>query len=280
MSQNVNPLKQFFRQPAIYLRLPSGGKFWPNGSLNMPPNQELPVLPMTAVDEIIYRTPDALFNGSVVVNVIQSCIPNILNAWQIPSNDLNAILIAIRIASYGADMEIETGCPHCSHQDGFVINLNSMLDSMPRADFDQVISQGDLEFYFQPTSYELTNRVNLFQFEQQKTLQQLQETDLSDEQRLDTLTKTLQQVTDLTIKAISYSVAGIRTPNALVSEQEYIEDFLKNCDSTVFSMIRDHVVKLRVQTEIPPLNVTCSNCNKPFEQALILDSANFFADAS
>lgn len=280
MSQNANPLKQFFRQPAIYLRLPSGGKFWPNGSLNMPPNQELPVLPMTAVDEIIYRTPDALFNGSVVVNVIQSCLPNILNAWQIPSNDLNAILIAIRIASYGANMEIETVCPNCAHQDGFVVNLNHMLDSMPKADFETVISHGDLELYFQPTSYELTNRVNLFQFEQQKTLQQLQESELSDEQRMETLTKTLQQVTDLTIKAISYSVAGIRTPNALVSEQEYIEDFLKNCDSTVFAKIRDHVVKLREQTDLPPLKVNCSNCNAPFEQALILDSANFFADAS
>lgn len=60
MTQSANPLKQFFRQPAIYLRLPSNGDFWPAGSLQMTPNSELPVYPMTAIDEITYRTPDAL----------------------------------------------------------------------------------------------------------------------------------------------------------------------------------------------------------------------------
>jgi len=280
MTQNSNPLKQFFRQPAIYLRLPSGGNYWPPGSLNMPPNQELPVLPMTAMDEIIYRTPDALFNGSVTVNVIQSCIPNIVNAWHIPSNDLNAILIAIRIASYGTSMEMETVCPACTNQDSFEINLNSLLDTMPKANFDTVISHGDLEFYFQPTSYELTNRVNLFQFEQQRILQQIQQSEQSDEQRMETLSKTLQQVTDLTIKAIGYSIAGIRTPQSLVSEQTYIEEFLKNCDSALFTKIRDHVIKLRTDSDLPPMKLTCSSCSHNFEQSLLLDSSNFFADAS
>ena len=65
-----NPLKQYFRQPAIYVRLPSGGQHYPPGAINMPPNGELPVFPMTAMDEITYRTPDALFNGSAVISVI------------------------------------------------------------------------------------------------------------------------------------------------------------------------------------------------------------------
>lgn len=72
MSQFANPLKQFFRQPAIYLRLPSNGDFWPDGAVDVPHNRELPVYPMTALDEITYRTPDALFNGQAVVTVIQS----------------------------------------------------------------------------------------------------------------------------------------------------------------------------------------------------------------
>ena len=63
MSQtNPNPLSQYFRQPVIYIKLPSNGKFYPPGTLDMPANNELPVLPMTAIDEITYRTPDALFD--------------------------------------------------------------------------------------------------------------------------------------------------------------------------------------------------------------------------
>ena len=79
-----NPLRQYFRQPAIYVRLPSAGQFYPPGALTIPANGEIPVLPMTAIDEITYRTPDALFNGSAVVSVIQSCVPSIKDAWQMP----------------------------------------------------------------------------------------------------------------------------------------------------------------------------------------------------
>jgi hypothetical protein len=60
MTQSANPLKAFFRQPAIYLKLPSDGAYWPEDAIEFPANRELPVYPMTAVDEITYRTPDAL----------------------------------------------------------------------------------------------------------------------------------------------------------------------------------------------------------------------------
>ena len=95
MTQNPNPLQAWFRRAAIYMRLPSQGQYWPEGSLDMPTNGEFPVLPMTALDEITYRTPDALFNGQAVVDVVQSCLPNIRDAWLMPSTDLISVLISI-----------------------------------------------------------------------------------------------------------------------------------------------------------------------------------------
>jgi hypothetical protein len=91
----TNPLSQYFRQPSIYIKLPSGGQFYPPGALDMPPNGELPILPMTAVDEITYRTPDALYNGVATVDVIRSCVPNIIDPWCIPVIDVDPLLIAI-----------------------------------------------------------------------------------------------------------------------------------------------------------------------------------------
>jgi hypothetical protein len=126
MTQFANPLAQYFRQPAMYLQLPSEGNFWPQGTLTATQNKEIPVLPMTAIDEITYRTPDALFNGTAVVNVIQSCIPNIKNAWDAPSVDINAILVAIRIASYGHEMELTSQCPKCETVDDYGIDLRRL----------------------------------------------------------------------------------------------------------------------------------------------------------
>lgn len=280
MSQSSNPLQQFFRQPAVYLKLPSGGQFWPEGSLDMPPNNELPVLPMTAIDEITYRTPDALFNGSAVINVVQSCVPNIKNAWKMPGSDLNAILIAIRIASYGANMDLETTCTSCGHTDDYTVSLNSILDSMPKSNFAETVDHGDLEIYFKPVDYETQNQINLLQFEQQRILQQLQELDQPEDQKMKILNNALQEITKLTVQAIKSSISGIRTPAALVTNQQHIEEFLTNCDRALFVKIRDHAIKLKTDAELPPMQLTCSECNHQYEQAMIMDSTNFFGVAS
>mgnify|MGYP003338068216 CR=1 FL=1 len=41
----ANPLSKFFRIPAIYLTLPSGGKYWEPGSIEFPDSGELAVFP-------------------------------------------------------------------------------------------------------------------------------------------------------------------------------------------------------------------------------------------
>ena len=165
MPQTVNPLRQFFRQPAIYMTLPSRGQHWPAKSLIMPENGELPVFPMTAIDEITYRTPDALFSGQAVINVIHSCVPNIKNAWDTPGIDLNAILIAIRIASYGHEMELATKCPKCETESDFGIDLRMVLDSIREPDYATPIVHGDLEIALMPVSYRSQNEVGLKQYE-------------------------------------------------------------------------------------------------------------------
>jgi hypothetical protein len=280
MTQSANPLKQFFRQPAIYLRLPSGGDFWPPGSLNMPANAELPVYPMTAIDEITYRTPDALYNGQAVVSVIQSCVPGIVDAWAMPGVDLNAILIAIRIASYGHNMDLSTACPNCSHEGEYSADLRSILDTLQSGNFTQGITRGDLEIQFHPMDYRRQNETNHLQFEQQKSIQMVQQSDLTDDQKIAELNKSLQRITELTIDALKWSIASIRTPQALVTEPQYIHEFLSNCDRKLFGQIKEHIIQLRETSEIKPLHIECSECQHKYQQMVMLDQASFFADAS
>ena len=276
----TNPLSQYFRQPSIYIKLPSQGQNYPQGSLIMPQNGELPVYPMTAIDEITYRTPDALFNGQATVNVIQSCLPNIKDAWAVPSIDLDTILIAIRIASYGHDMEFGTTCPQCQTTSERTIDLRTMLDALRAPDYAARINHGDLEIYFRPLNYKNLNDNSQLQFEQQKLLQIIPDSTISESDKMDALTKAFKQLTEITIRSLSISITTIKTPQALVTEQPYIEEFLKNCDRDLFNQIRDHVLKLREQSELQPLKLKCDSCNNEYEQALTLDMASFFAPAS
>ena len=275
-----NPLSQYFRQPSIYIKLPSGGQNYPAGTLNMPANGELPVYPMTAIDEITYRTPDALFNGQATVNVIQSCVPNIRDAWAVPSIDLDTILIAIRIASYGHDMEFATTCPACQDTSERTIDLRTMLDALRAPDYSAHIAHGDLEIYFRPLNYKNLNDNSALQYEQQKLLQVIPDSTISEADKMSALNQAFRQLTEITVRSLAISIVTIKTPQALVREPAFIEEFLKNCDRDLFNQIRDHVLRLREQSELQPLKLECTACNHRYEQMLTLDMASFFAPAS
>jgi hypothetical protein len=278
--QQPNPLSQFFRQPSIHIRLPSGGKFYPTGTLNMPPNGELPVLPMTAVDEITYRTPDALFNGSAIVSVIQSCMPSIRDPWVMPSTDIDAVLVAIRIASFGHGMDVNTTCPSCSHQDEITVDLRSINDQILPGDYDKSLNIGNLEFYFKPISYKDVNQNNQVQFEQQQALRMLDNNDIEETVKLEQLNRSMKIMNDLTLKTVAQSINAIKTPDALVTEVNYIYEFLNNCNSKLFAQLRDHVIALKQASEIKPIDLTCPECSHKHSQPFTLDMASFFGDAS
>ena len=275
-----NPLQQYFRQPAIYIKLPSNGDFYPPGALEASPNGEYPVLPMTAIDEITYRTPDALFNGAAVVSVMQSCLPNIKNGWAVPSVDVDTILVAIRIASYGHNMEFGTTCPACNETSDRELDLRQVIDRIKAPDYSKPVVTGDMEIYFKPMSYKNLNDNNQLQFEEQKILQMLPDTEVENTEKIRLLGDALKKLTDVTIKALTQSIGAVKTPTVLVNEPEYIEEFLKNCDRVVFNRIRDFIIDLKGQAEMQAIDIVCDKCSHQYEQLLTLDMSSFFEVAS
>jgi hypothetical protein len=276
----MNPLSQYFRQPSIYIKLPSQGNYYPEGAIEIPQNGELPVLPMTAIDEITYRTPDALFSGQAVINVIQSCIPSIKDAWTIPSIDIDSILVAIRIASYGHEMTFSTTCPNCQNEDEYGVDLRTVLDRMKKPDYTTPIKQGDIEIYFRPMTYKNLSDNNKIQFDEQRIFQSLSAEGTVDTTQLTAMSDALKRMTEMTVSALSQSVLTIKTPTAMVTEQEYITEFLKNCDSKLFNLIQNYVVEHKAEAEMQPIMITCNSCQNQYEQSITLDMSTFFGRAS
>lgn len=275
-----NPLSQYFRQPSIYIKLPSQGAYYPPGALDMPQNGEIPVYPMTMIDEITYRTPDALFNGQAVVNVIQSCIPNIKDAWAIPAMDIDTILVAMRIASYGHQMDFETTCPACKATADYGIDLRNVMGSLKAPDYSQPIKQGDIEIYFKPMTYKNLSDNNKIQFDEQRIFQSIPtEGDVNPEQ-MNAVSNALKKMTEMTVAALSQSIMTIKTPTAMVSEIEYISEFMKNCDRGIFNRIQDYVIERKNEAELKPITIKCSECQHEYQQNITLDMTSFFERAS
>lgn len=276
MGEN-NPLQKYFRQPAIYVRLPSEGKFYPPGALDMPANGELPVYPMSALDEIITRTPDALFNGSAVIQLFQSCIPNIKDAWAVPQVDVDMLLTAIRIASYGHEMEMSTTCPKCNEAQDYALDLREVIDKYHSPDYKTSIKVSDMEIYFRPLTYYQVNETSKAQFQQQKMIQaSTTNEEMSDEDRIAAMSQALTEITKMTMENLSDSIAVIKTADAMVDNPEHIKEFIANADSQIFARIREHLSTIREGTEMKPLKIKCKECEHEYEQPFTLDMSNFF----
>jgi hypothetical protein len=270
-----NPLRQYFRRPGVYLKLPSGGLGYSEDVLTPTETNEYPVYPMTAIDEITSKTPDALFNGSAVVDLIKSCVPNFINPWEIKSTDLDAVLIAIRAASGNDSLEIESTCPSCETSAPYSVNLVGVLNTLQSGDYTKELEVRDLKIKFRPLSYKEMNSFSIEQFEVQKLFMTIERTD--DEQEKVKISKqAIQTVTELTMSLLCIAIESIKTPNGEVTEKEFIHDFLKNCDNTMYETIRDYNSELKLSTELKPLDIKCASCEHEFKQPFALNPSDFF----
>ena len=277
---NTNPLARYFRKPAIYIRLPSNGDYWPTGSIEMPQNRELPVYPMTAADEITYRTPDALFNGQATVGVIQSCFPNIKNAWLMPTIDLYSILISLRVASYGNEMEITTTCPACQDISDYGIDLRQVIESLGRPDYSQPSTVGDVQMIFRPLTYKDQNEISMIQYENNRLVESVQNDVVKDMDKMTQITAVMRKLTDLQVKTVFMATAAIKIPDSTITDRNHIFEFLQNCDLQVFAEIRNAVMRFKGASDPKPMSITCPKCNHVYEQALEFDQSTFFGQAS
>ena len=250
---STNPLSMFMRQPKIYIRLPSGGEFWPDGSIDMPENGELPVFSMTANDELMLKVPDALMNGQAIVDVIHHCIPNIKNAWHIPSIDLDILLIALRIATYGEMMTtpVKFGTLELEYQ----IDLRVLMDQqMNSIRWNNTVPVGDnLTVFVRPLTYKNITELALQTFETQKILQVVNDDKISDEQKVAVFKDSFKKLSEATIGTMGHSIDRIESINGTTNDPAHINEFLSNVDKEIFNIIQKHLDQLKEQNSIKPM---------------------------
>ena len=278
-----NPLSKYFRQPAIYMKLPSNGQFWTEGSIDLPVTGEIPIYPMTARDEVTLRTPDALLNGTSMVEIIQSCCPSIKNAWIMPSIDVDAVLIGIRIASYGHEMDIDSKCPHCDEENNHCIDLRVILSNLKCPDFDTKIEVSNLKIKLKPQAFFNINKTNSVAFEEQRLLEAVNKTDLTTEVRTKQINESMKKLLEISINTICESTESIEIDDGtVVNSPAYIKDFFNNADGVIIRSIQRQLGVINVAASIKDQLVTCSNlsCAKEFTVPLEFDYANFFAQGS
>lgn len=273
-----NPLTKYFRTPAIELKLPSGGKFWKPGSIELSDTGEYSVYPMTAVDEMTFNNPDALMNGRAVVNVVESCIPAIKDAWEMPTIDLDAVLIAIRIASYGETMDFDSVCTECGEENSFGLDLRVLLDKPDKSHmFENPYTYGDLTFVFKPQVYRTINDLGLETFQTQRMLQITSNENLTEDQKIEKINEIVSRMTEYTIDLMCNSIVKIIMADGTeVEKKEYINEFIHNCDRKTYKFIKSTLDMFGEEMGADDIEATCASCNKTYKTPWTFNNANFF----
>jgi len=276
-----NPLTKHFRQPAVFLKLPSNGKYWLPNTIEMPANNELGVMPMTAKDEILLRTPDALMNGQGVVSVMQSCIPQILNAWATPTIDVDAILIAIRIATYGENMDIDSECPHCKAENRNQYNISGLLTSLRSPNYDDTLAIEGLTIRFKPLNYMQSTKNNIMQFEEQRLLQVINDENIDSETRKAQFEVHLQKIIEANNNIIALSTVSITTEDGIVVvDPQHIMEFYENANNSVIRAVKEKLQQYADMVALPKPKISCEECNTEYSVSITFDYANFFEPLS
>jgi hypothetical protein len=276
--QNENPLKKYYRQPQLYIKLPSRGEWWPEGSLSKSVNNEYPVYAMTARDELALKTPDALLNGQATVDVIQSCIPNIKNAWHTPVCDIDYALIAIRLATYGNGMDFVSICPHCKHKNEHTLDLQSILDkysSTPR--WDKPVHVKDLIIALKPESYKTYNNRNIKAFEEQRILQAINQEGLEELAKLEKFKELFKSLLKLTVEQVAGNINYIKLDiHTVVDNEGFINEFFQNCDREVWNKVNDAINEIKSNVPTNNIELSCESCTKEYKTPMVFEMSNFF----
>ena len=281
--QNVNPLKKYYRQPKQFIRLPSGYKYYPEGAIEVSESGEIAVYPMTAKDELIFKTPDALLNGEATVTVIQSCVPAIKNAWQMPSIDVDATLIAIRMATYGTKMTVPITVPGTKIQKDFQLDLQATLDKLLNAQYQSTALVGNMEITTQPLSYDQFSKMAIKSFEEARVQEIIKDQDMDEEEKLRRFQKSLTKLTDLNISMVGDTVASVKVDGQTVTDRDMITEFIENAEKGFFQAVLDHLELQRQAFALPTITVDSTEEEQKAgapEQYTIpvqFDTANFFA---
>lgn len=273
-----NPLKQYFRQFKIYIRLPSGNHYYPPGVVDFTDSGEVGIMPMTGRDEIILKNPDALLNGEAMVQVITSCVPAVKDVKKLLTNDIDALITGIRYATYNDGLETDLNCPNCGHEGHFKLDLAYALENMTYLEGDYMVHlESGLSIMVRPYIYPEVISGLHSEFERAKLIRSVESENISDERRIKVFSEALRAMTETSFRLVAESIVKIVDERAGidVSSKEHIKEFLQNIDKKSINKITDLINEINQIGIQRNFEAVCEKCQHQWQAPMDFNPVNF-----
>ena len=278
----ANPLKQYFRQPSVYLKLPTLGRWYTEKEMVVNDEQEIPVFGLTAIDDIMLNTPDAMLNGQALENVLKNCAPNIKNIKKLLVPDLEALFLGIKVSTTGGKYDVDKICPKCQTENTFEVNCEYLLGTMSYVeDSDTIISlNSELEVRVRPYTLEMRQMFIQRQFEEDRLLKSIDESNkkLTEIEKARILGESVNKISKITFDLVSKSIESIKIvkQGITVNDPAEISEWLVNISKAQADMVITTVNKLNDIGVNKSVHAKCTKCEHEWDDTLNFDPINFF----
>lgn len=259
MTENKNPLLDRVMIPGETFTLPSGAIFYNNGELSEDvTNGEITVNPMTALDEIVIKTPDLLFSGKAVEQIFKRCIPQVREPLQLLAKDVDFLLICLRKVSFGDSVEVtETHTCNNAKEHSYKLSVDYFIKKTKRIDPTTITSKYNIK---------LDNGQNV-------TLTPIKFKDYVDlMQQFDNENSTPDQIRDATIKTLCNTITSVDE----IDDKKMIREWLNKIPASYIRQISDSIYETTDWGPTYEQPVICEDCGEEFTATAPLNPIAFF----
>ena len=259
MKQNVLQESFGWEVPVDSIPLPSAGLIYhPDSRLYN--RSSLDIKAMTAHEEDILSSQALIKNGTVIDQLIKSClIDKKINVEELISGDKTALMVAIRITGYGADYHAKSSCESCNHGNDVVIDLSDLeikrLKIAP-------ITEGENKFKY---TLPVSKKEVIFKF---LSLKELKERDSKKNFYKNNLKMTVENNVTSFIESSIISIDGI-------TDRHKISQFVKNMPA-----LDSRKLRLYIDNHEPGVDMThsfkCASCGHITNSSIPITSEFFW----
>jgi len=197
---------------------------------------------------------------------------------------MDTILLAIRVASYGENMDVVAVVPTVNEQLTQSVNLPQLLDTLKGVKItDEARTSNGFTVRFKPLTYKQITTSQMAAYEQQRTYAAIDGSSLSEEEKNRKFAEGLKRLTDLNYGMLVDSIASITPADSdTVSDTKQLAEFVSNAPSKVITEIQNELVKIRVQAAFKPLKIKSTEeqikqgAPVTFDVPITFDNSNFF----
>lgn len=282
---STNPLSAYMRLPGINVILPTNGAFLPEGTYFPTEDGSIPILPMRAADEYLLKNADALLSGLAIQRLIESCVPAIKAPNLISTPDLDVLLLAIRAATYGENMEVGAVCPSCGKENSFDCHLPSIMATTKMVPTENPVRLTDsLVAYVRPYAFRDATQLALATFQETRKVQAVNlDPNATEDAKLAQMNFSLEHISKLQSNLLAHCVYKVITPTGEVTDPTYIAEFISNISSQWVNNINEVVTHLNEDFGVDKtVKAVCINpkCKHEWETTIEFDPASFFGTSS